>query len=81
MWRRGYSRERCKEQRKKGLYDKDLWLHGRSGAWRSYSTFKVRRGGGEEIPFVQGKEQQLRFAEAAEKRYPKSKVKETQGRR
>ena len=42
---------------------------------------QVRRGGGEEIPLVQGKEQQLRFAEAAEKRYPKSKVKETQGRR
>ena len=26
-------------------------------AERSYSTFKVRRGGGEEIPLVQGKEQ------------------------
>ena len=24
-------------------------------AKRSYSTFKVRRGGGEEIPFIQGK--------------------------
>ena len=35
--------------------------------------FKVRRGGGEEIPFVQGKEQQLRFAGAAVKRYPTSK--------
>ena len=78
MWRRGYSRERCKEQRKKGLYDKDLWLHGRSGAWRSYSTFKVRRGGGEEIPFVQGKEQQLSLAGAAVKRYPTPKVTETQ---
>ena len=49
-------------------------------AERSYSTFKVRRGGGEEIPLVQGKEQRLRFAEAAEKRYPKSKVRETQVR-
>ena len=29
---------------------------------------------------VQGKEQQLRFAEAAVKRYPKSKVRETQVR-
>ena len=29
----------------------------RSGGWakRSYSKFKVRRGGGEEIPLVQGK--------------------------
>ena len=31
-------------------------------AERSYSTFKVRRGGCEEIPLVQGKEQWLRFA-------------------
>ena len=46
----------------------------------SYSTFKVRRGGGEEIPLVQGKEQRLRFAGAAIKRYPTSKVRETQER-
>ena len=43
--------------------------------------FKVGRGGGEEIPLVQGKEQQLCFAEAAVKRYPTSKVRETQVRR
>ena len=42
--------------------------------------FKVRRGSSEEIPFVQGKEQQLRFAEAAVKRYSMSKVRETQVR-
>ena len=42
--------------------------------------FKVRRGGGEEIPLVQGKQQQLRFAGAAMKRYPTSKVRETQVR-
>ena len=41
-------------------------------------TFKVRRGGHEEIPIVQGKEQQLHFAGAAVKRYPTSKVRETQ---
>ena len=39
---------------------------------------KVRKGSGEEIPFVQGKEQQLCFAGAAMKRYPKPKVRETQ---
>ena len=39
--------------------------------------FKVRRGGGEEIPLIQGKEQRLRFAGAAMKRYPTSKVRET----
>ena len=39
---------------------------------------KVRKGGSEEIPFVQGKEQQLRFAGAAMKRYPTPKVREIQ---
>ena len=49
-------------------------------AERSYSAFKVRRGGSEEIPLVQGKEQWLRFAGAAVKRYPMPKVRETQVR-
>ena len=35
---------------------------------RNYSTFKVRRGGHEKIPLVQGKEQWLCFAGAAMKR-------------
>ena len=39
-----------------------------------------RRDGGEEIPLVQGKEQRLHFAGAAMKRYPTSKVRETQVR-
>ena len=50
-------------------------------AERNYSTFKVRRGGLEEIPFLQGKEQQLCFAGAVVKRYRTSKVRETQARR
>ena len=41
---------------------------------------EVMKGGGEEISFVQGKEQWLRFAGAAVKRYPTSKVRETQVR-
>ena len=41
---------------------------------------KVRKGGGEEIPLVQGREQWLRFAGAAVKRYPLAKVIETQVR-
>ena len=41
---------------------------------------KVRKGGSEEIPLVQGKEQQLHFAGAAMKRYLTSKVRETQVR-
>ena len=45
-----------------------------------YSIFKVRMGLCEEIPLVQGKEQWLHFAGAAVKRYPKSKVTETQVR-
>ena len=40
-------------------------------------TFKVRRGSGEKIPLIQGKEQQLRFAGAAVKRNPMPKVRET----
>ena len=40
---------------------------------RSYSMFKVRRGSLEEIPLVEGKEQQLHFAGAAMKRYPTSR--------
>ena len=50
-------------------------------AERSYSMFKVRRSSSEEIPLVQSKEQWLRFAGAAMKRYTKSKVRETQVRR
>ena len=60
---------------------KEWWLHRHRMAYRSYSTFKVRRGSGEEIPFIQGKEQQLHFAGAAVKRYSTSKVRETQVRR
>ena len=60
---------------------KEWRLRGRRRAERSYSMFKVRRGGHEEIPLVQGKEQQLRFAGAAMKRYPMPKVRKFQIRR
>ena len=46
----------------------------------SDSTLEIRRGGGEEIPLVQGKEHWLRFAGAAVKRYPMSKVREIQSK-
>ena len=55
-------------------------ISGSRRAQRSYSMFKVRRGSDEEIPLFQGKEQQLCFAGAAMKRYPTSKVRETQVR-
>ena len=64
--------------RKSYPMSKEQWLHGRRRAERSYSTLKVRRGGCEEIPLFQGKEQRLCFAGAAVKRYPMSKVRETQ---
>ena len=51
---------------------KEWQLCGLSRAKRSYSMFKVRRGGGEEIPVIQGKEQQLHFVGAAVRRYPTS---------
>ena len=60
---------------------KEWRLRGHRRVERSYFTFKVRRGGGEEIPFLQGKEQRLRFAGAAMKTYSTSKVRETQVRR
>ena len=57
------------------LTSKELRLCGCRRAERTYSTCKVRRG-----DLVQGKEQRLRFAGAAVKRYPTSKVRETQVR-
>ena len=59
---------------------KERWLRGHRRAERSYSTFKVRRGGNEEISLVQGKKQWLCFAGAAVKSHPTSKVRETQVR-
>ena len=59
---------------------KEQQLHRRRRAERSNSTFKVRRGGPEQIPLVQGKEQWLCFAGAAMKRYTTTKVRETQVR-
>ena len=44
------------------------------------SHIEVRKGSGEEIPLVQGKEQWLHFAGADVKRYPTPKVRETQVR-
>ena len=41
---------------------------------------KVRKGGGEELALVQGKEQWLCFAGAAMKKDPTPKVRETQVR-
>ena len=59
---------------------KEPWLRGRRRAYRSYPTLKARKGGGEEIPLVQGKKQWLRFAAAAMKRHPTRKVRESQVR-
>ena len=47
----------------------------------SYPTLKVRKGSGEEIPLIQGKEQWLCFAGAAMKRYPTPKLREIQDAR
>ena len=49
------------------LTSKEWWLHGHRRAERSYSTFRVRRGGCVAIPLVQGKAQRLCFAGAAMK--------------
>ena len=47
---------------------------------KELSRIEGQKGGGEEIPLIQGEEQQLRFAGAAVKRYPTPKVRETQVR-
>ena len=52
---------------------KEQQLHRCRRSERSYSMFRVKRG-----DLVQGKEQWLCFAGAAVKRYPMSKVRETQ---
>ena len=52
---------------------KEWWLPRHRRAERNYSMFKVRRGGREEIPLIQGKKQWLCFAGAAVKRYPNPK--------
>ena len=59
---------------------KERWLRRHRRAERSYSRFKVSRGSCVEIPLIKGKEKQLCFAGAAVKRYPTSKVRETQVR-
>ena len=59
---------------------KERLLRRRRRAEKSYFTFKVRRGGHEKLPLIQGKEQWLRFAGAAVKRCPTFKVRETQAR-
>ena len=54
---------------------------GTGGPKGANPTLKFRKGDGEEIPLIQGKEQQLHFAGAALERYPTPKVRETQVRR
>ena len=58
----------------------ERWLCRRRRALENNSTLKVRKGSSEEILLIQGKEQRLCFAGAAVKRYPMSKVRETQVR-
>ena len=58
---------------------KEWWLHGHRRP--RGTTPRSRSGGAVEISLVQGKEQQLCFGGAAVKRYPTSKVRQTQVRR
>ena len=61
---RSYPRPRSEEAAERNYpTSKERQLRRCRRAERSYSTFKVRRGGSEEIPLVQGKEQQLHFLE------------------
>ena len=78
--RLSYAREGQPEAEGNNPMSKEWRLREGRRAKRSYSTFKVRRGGPEKIPLIQVREQQLCFAGAAMKRYPMSKVRETQVR-
>ena len=51
-----------------------MWSTGEGNGKPLQYSCLVRRGGCEEIALVQDKEQRLRFAGAAMKRYPTSKV-------
>ena len=79
---RGGSREELLHVPRSGVVPGQTTPHLMSGmaAEMSYPMPEVR-GGPEEIPLVQGKEQRLRSAGTAVKRYPMSKVRETQVRR
>ena len=57
---------------------KEQWL--RDEGLEELTHVEGQEGRREEIPFFQGKEQRLRFAGAAVKRYPTPKVRETQVR-
>ena len=58
-WPRGATTRRKSGEatERSNLRSKEQRLHRRRRAERSYSTIKVRRGGHEEIPLVQGKQQ------------------------
>ena len=78
---RGGSQEELPHVRGEGCQPRVTGCNSTGAAERSYPTLKVRKGGDEEITLVQSKEQWLRFAGAAVKRYPMPKVRETQVRR
>ena len=83
---RGGGREEQSQARGQGRRPGGPTPHPRSrgclgaGGLEELFHIKVRRGGDEEIPLVQGKEQRLRFAGAAMRRYPMPKLRETQVR-
>ena len=70
---RSYPMPEVREEAKRSYpRSKEQQLRRRRRAERSYSRFKGRRS-----DLLQGKEQLLRFAGTAVKRYPMSKVRET----
>ena len=80
---RGGSREEPPRVQGQGQWPRGATVLPRPGAVAGRSNPLSKewwKGGSEEIPLVQGKEQWLRFVGAAVKRYPTSKVRETQVR-
>ena len=69
-----------------GGWEEQSHVHGEAAAWAQEGREELlhvqgQEGRREDISLVQGKEQLLRFAGEAMKRYPTPKVRETQVRR
>ena len=61
------------EAGRSNLTSKDCWLCRHRRAKKSYLMLKVRKPGGEDLPFVQGKEQRLQFSGAAVRDTPRQR--------
>ena len=84
-WRRSGERSYLTPEVRGSSWEGQPHVQGEAAAqaqegWDELLHVQGQEGGREEIPLTQGKEQRLYFAGAAVKRYPMSRVRETQAR-